>query len=88
MKQYQISINQQTAATLDELEAVLKIPKAKIIQKGLVKLKEQFVHTFILPKKQKSKHIMDEFAGFIDLKTTKKTNFSQTVDSIYENVQR
>lgn len=84
MKHYQISINQQTAATLDELEAILKMPKEKIIQKGLSKLKEHFSHTFIWTKPQKKKkYLLDELVGSIDIKGKKTVNFSEHVDDIY-----
>ena len=85
MKQYQISINQQTAATLDELEAVLKIPRAKIIQKGLVKLREQFARQFVKTshKQQKSYKHFDKYVGSIKLDTKEKTNYALTVDDIY-----
>jgi hypothetical protein len=84
MKQYQISLDSQSIAALDELEQVLQIPKAKVIQKALAKLKEQFTQSFLVTKQPlRKKYIMDSLAGSIQIKDKKVVNYSEHVDDIY-----
>ena len=84
MKQYTVSLNQQAASVLDELEKTSSIPQSKLIKGIIDRFAEQFVKISFTRKIQEPRYThFDKLAGFIKLKTKKKTNYSLTVDDIY-----
>jgi len=85
MKTYQIPLNPQSMASLDELEHILRIPKVEIIQKAIAQLKKN-IEVFSLKKAQSPQPTYKHFnnlIGFIDLKTKQKTTYARHVDEIY-----
>lgn len=83
MKRYQVYLNPYSVAALDGIQKLTDIRRSKIIRDAVDKVAIQIVASLPIQKPAKKRYILDELAGFIDLKTNKKTNYSQHVDDIY-----
>lgn len=85
MKRYQLYLNPHAVSILDDFKKISNISISKIMRSVADRVAEQLIMVVAEKRKSKKKYILDELAGFIDLKTNKKTNFAQTVDEIYFN---
>lgn len=83
MKRYQVYLNQNAVSVLDDFEKISNISRSKVIRQAIDRLAEQLVRVVDDRRSQKKEYILDSLAGFVDLKTDKKTNFAQNVDEIY-----
>ncbi len=86
MKRYQLYLNPYSVSILDDLEKISSISRSKLIRQMIDRVSEEAVELLRIiygKKKSGDKPIFDSLAGFIDLKTKKKTNFAQHVDDIY-----
>lgn len=83
MKRYQVYLNQGSVVVLDDFEKISNISRSKMIRQAIDRLAEQLVRVVELKHQDKKENILDSLAGFVDLKTGKKTNFAQNVDEIY-----
>ena len=83
MKRYQVYLNQNSVSVLDDFEKISNISRSKIIRQAIDRLAEQLARIVDYNWSQKKEYILDSLAGFVDLKTNKKTNFAQNVDEIY-----
>lgn len=83
MKRYQVYLNQGSVAVLDDFEKISNISRSKIIRQAIDRMAEQLVRVVEAKRQDKKEYILDSLAGFVDLKTDKKTNFAQNVDEIY-----
>ena len=86
MKRYQVYLNPNSIAVLDDFEELSKMSRSKLLRLVIDRAAEQAVEILRLIHPVKSgggKRIMDSLAGFVDLKTDKKVNLSQSVDEIY-----
>ena len=84
MKRYQLYLNPHTVSELDGFNKISHIPISNIIRQVADRVAEQLILVSTKKKQSKKKeYILDKLAGFVDLKTDKKTNFAQSVDEIY-----
>lgn len=83
MKRYQVYLDQHSVSILDEIRKLTNITRSKIIRNTIDKVATEIVASLPVKKPAKKHYIMDELVGFIDLKTKKKTNYSEHVDDIY-----
>lgn len=87
MKRYQVYLNPHHVSVLDDIEKISNISRSKLLRLLVDRAADQAVEilTTVIERKElnKSMRIMDSLAGFVDLKTKKKTNFAQNVDKIY-----
>ena len=83
MKRYQVYLNPASVSVLDDFEKITDISRSKIIRQVIDRVAEQLVRVVENRTKNKKDYILDSLAGFVDLKTNKKTNFAQNVDEIY-----
>lgn len=84
MKRYQLYLNPHSVSILDDFEGISDISRSKLIRKLVDSMAEQLIRIFAERKRAGKKgHILDSLVGFVDLKTNKKTNFSQNIDEIY-----
>lgn len=72
---------------LDDFEKISGINRSKIIREAIDRLAQQLLSIVLTKTKSGQKrYFLDKLAGFIDLKTSKKTNFAQRSDMIYESL--
>lgn len=83
MKRYQVYLNQQSVSVLDDFGKISNISRSKVIRQVIDRVAEQLVLVVEDNHSVKKDYILDSLAGFVDLKTNKKTNFAQNVDEIY-----
>ena len=83
MKRYQVYLNQGSVAVLDDFQKISNISRSKIIRQAIDRVAEQLVSVVEVGRSNKKEYVLDSLAGFVDLKTNKKTNFAQNVDEIY-----
>lgn len=83
MKRYQVYLNPESVEVLDGVEKETRISRSKIIREAVERLAENINATLAERKRKSKKFLLDDLAGFIDLKTDKETNFAQSVDDIY-----
>lgn len=84
MKRYQVYLNQNSVAILDDFEEISNLSRSKLIRQITDNVAEQLIRIFAEKKgSTKKEYLLDKLAGFVDLKVDKKTNFSQHVDDIY-----
>ena len=84
MKQHQIFLNSQTIAALDKLENVLKISKAKIIQKALNQLKRKFADVLAMKNttsESPTKYLLQS------IETAKKERKKGTISPRFNNAK-
>jgi len=84
MKRYQVYLNPDSVAVLDNIERIVNISRSKLIR-GVVDRYANTVKRFIIEVKPVvlTKYRMDDLAGFDKQEAIGKTNFSETVDDIY-----
>lgn len=87
MRRYQVYLNSNSVAVLDDFEKISGISRSKVIREAIDRLAQQLL-SIVLTKTEtgQKRYFLDELAGFIDLKTSKKTNFTQKADMIYESL--
>ena len=86
MKRYQVYLNQNSVSVLDEFEGISDISRSKLIRRVVDNVAEELIKIFAEKKGSgKKEYLLDKLAGFVDLKTDKKINYSQHVDDIYFN---
>lgn len=83
MKRYQVYLNPHSVSILDDFEKSSNISRSKVIRQVIDRVAEQLAAVVSEKKVQKKEYILDSLAGFVDLKTDRKTNFAQNVDEIY-----
>ena len=83
MKRYQVYLNQNSVSVLDDFQKLSDISRSKIIRQVIDRVAEQLVCVVENKRSAKKEYILDSLAGFVNLKTNKKTNFAQNVDEIY-----
>jgi len=83
MKRYQVYLNPQSVAILDDIQKLTDITRSKIIRDAVDKIATQVIATIPIKKSTKKHYFLDDLAGFIDLKTKKATNYAEHVDDIY-----
>jgi len=78
MKRYQVYLNPFSVSVLDDLERIIDISRSKQLRLVIDRVAE--VLATILRAKEASQNkkdfLLDELAGFIDLNTSKKINFT------------
>ena len=80
MKRYQVYLNPNSVAVLDNID---DISRSSISRRAIDRISEQLIRVAMPRKSNKKYSVLDQMAGFVDLKTNKKTNFAQNVDEIY-----
>lgn len=84
MRRYQVYLNPYSISVLDDLEKIIGISRSRQLRLVINRVAEEL--TSILRAKQASQNkkgfLLDELAGFIDLKTDKKTNFIEDIDRV------
>lgn len=83
MKRYQVYLNPNSVAVLDNFEEISNISRSSVIRQIIDKVSEQLIRVAMPRKSTKKYSVLEQMAGFVDLKTNKKTNFAQNVDEIY-----
>lgn len=84
MKRYQVYLNPHSVAVFDDFETISNLSRSKLIRQITDNVAEQLIRIFAERKgSRKKEYLLDKLAGFVDLRTNKKTNFSQRVDEIY-----
>ena len=84
MKRYQVYLNPHSVSILDDFEGISDISRSKLIRRVVDNVAEELIKIFAERKRSgKKEYLLDKLSGFVDLKTDKKTNFSQHVDEIY-----
>lgn len=83
MKRYQVYLNPHSVSVLDDFDKNTKISRSKIIREAVDRIAQKYISIVPAKAKRKKHYIMDDLAGFIDLKTKKKTNYALHVDDIY-----
>lgn len=84
MKRYQVYLNPNSVAILDDFEKISDISRSKLIREAIDRFVNQLVKVFAkrndsLPKLT----YLDRLAGAIDLKTSKPTNYALDENEIY-----
>ncbi len=84
MKRYQVYLNPNSVAILDDFEKISDISRSKLIREVIDRYVNQLVKVFAkrndsLPKLT----YLDRLVGAIDLKTSKPTNYALDDDEIY-----
>ncbi|TSC66779.1 MAG: hypothetical protein CEO21_27 [Microgenomates group bacterium Gr01-1014_80] len=85
MKRYQVYLNPNSIAVLDDFEELSKMSRSKLLRLVIDRAAEQAVEILRLihpVKRGGRKRIMDSLAGFVDLKTDKKFSFSKHIDEV------
>lgn len=84
MRRYQVYLNPYSISVLDDLEEIIGISRSKQLRLVINRVAEELAS--ILRAKEASQNkkwfLLDELAGFIDLKTDKKTNFTEDIDEV------
>ena len=81
MKRYQLYLSPNSVGVLDDFEGISDISRSKLIRRIVDNIAEELIRVFADKKKaNKKEYILDKLAGFVDLKTNKKINFSQHLD--------
>lgn len=81
MKRYQVYLNPHSVSILDEFGGISDISRSKLIRRVVDNVAEELIKIFAERKRSgKKEYLLDKLAGFVDLKTDKKINFSQHVD--------
>lgn len=84
MKRYQVYLNPHSVSVLDDLEKIVDISRSKQLRLVIDRIAEQL--SSILRAREasqnKKKFSLDELAGFVDLKTNRKTNFIEHIDDV------
>lgn len=83
MKRYQVYLNPNSVAVLDNFEGISNISRSSVIRQIIDKVSDQLIRVAMPRKSTKKYSVLEQMAGFVDLKTNKKTNFAQNVDEIY-----
>lgn len=83
MNRYQVYLNPLSVAVLDSFERVSDISRSKMIRQAVDRLAEQLLAVVGATNRTASKSAFVSMAGFVDLRTAKKTNFAATADAIY-----
>lgn len=84
MKRYQLYLNPHAVAIIDDFEKESHISRSKLIRHLVERVADQVLDLILVKTDtEKKKYFFDTLAGFIDLKTKKKTNLAQRVDEIY-----
>lgn len=88
MKRYQLYLNPYAVSVLDETGETIEMSRSKLIQRIVDRLAEEIGDIVIVKKTSRKKQysVLDKYAGFIDTGSKKKSNYSQTVDEIYNNI--
>ena len=75
----------QATCRLDVTSATIEISRSKLIQNAIDRLSKEIIDIAIVKKTSREKQyaVLDKYAGFIDAGSKKKSNYSQTVDEIY-----
>ena len=86
MKRYQVYLNPNSVALLDDIEEFTKMSRSKLLRLLIDRAAEGAVDILRLIHQakgiKKTKPIMDSLAGFVDLKTDQTVNFSQHIDEV------
>lgn len=80
MKRYQVYLTPGSVSVLDDFEGISNISRSKLIRRVVDNIAEELIRVFADKKIKRPESILDSLAGFVDLKTDKKVNFSQHVD--------
>ena len=84
MKRYQVYLNPYSISVLDDLKEAIDISRSKQLRLVVDRIAE--VLGSILRAKEasqaKEKFLLDELAGFVDLKTDKKIDFTKDIDDV------
>jgi len=84
MKRYQVYLNPYSISVLDDLEEAIDISRSKQLRLVVDRVAE--VLGSILRAKEasqtKEEFLLDDLAGFVDLKTDKKIDFTKDIDDV------
>ena len=84
MKRYQVYLNPYSISILDDLEEAIDISRSKQLRLVVDRVAE--VLGSILRAKEasqtKEEFLLDDLAGFVDLKTDKKIDFTKDIDDV------
>lgn len=83
MKRYQVYLNPNSVAVLDNFDEISNISRSSVIRQMIDRISDQLIRVAMPKKSTKKYSVLEQMAGFVDLKTNKKTNFAQNVDEIY-----
>lgn len=86
MKRYQVYLNQNSVAILDDFAKPINISRSKIIQMVVDAVAHNLTKVFISTNTPPGDtYILDSLVGSIKVKGRGKTNFAQNIDEIYLN---
>lgn len=80
MKRYQVYLNPNSVAVLDNFEEISNISRSSVIRQIIDRISEQLIRVAMPRKSTKKESVLDSLAGFVDLKTNKKTHFAENID--------
>jgi len=84
MKRYQVYLNPYSISVLDDLGKIVDISRSKQLRLVIDRVAEELGS--ILRAKEtsqaKEKFLLDDLAGFVDLKTDKKIDFTKDIDDV------
>ena len=88
MKRYQLYLNPHSVSVLDETAKTIEMSMTRLIQRIADRLAEEISDIVVVKKTSREKQyaVLDKYAGFIDIGSEGKQNYSQTVDEIYKMI--
>lgn len=84
MKRYQVYLNQNSVAILDDFERYTNISRSRLIRAAIDRLAENLTRVFVAKDiSPKDKYVFDSLIGCLSFKNRKKTNLASQVDDLY-----
>lgn len=86
MKRYQVYLNPNSVAVIDDFEEISDISRSKIIRRAIDAVAEQLIAIVAAKRAQSKVSAFDKMAGIIKDELPGPTNYSQRVDEIYDHI--
>ena len=85
MNRYQVYLNPQSVATIDEVAKISSLTRSRVIQEAVDAVANRFGNLLatIVPSKSSRYEWLDELVGSARVKGKKKVSLSTEVDDIY-----
>ena len=84
MRRYQVYLNSNSVAVLDDFEKISGLSRSKIIREAIDRLAQNLSRVFVAKNIQpQNKLILDSLVGFINLKNKRQTNYASQDDNKY-----
>lgn len=83
MQRYQVYLNPQSVAVLDDFEGEANVSRSKIIQGLVERLAVNLLAVYPSTKKTQPRRGLDRLIGIIKVPGDKKTDYASRADDIY-----